>query len=83
MNLQEQLCDWENIRLAYQNASRGKRGRGATAAFEILRLFEAPLERLELSLPAPEADALSAELQGHGKDFIISLSLHTHSKMEK
>jgi len=36
MNLQEQLCEWENIRLAYQNASRGKRGRGATAAFEML-----------------------------------------------
>jgi len=36
MNLHEQLCDWENIRLAYQNASRGKRGRGATAAFEML-----------------------------------------------
>lgn len=35
MNLQEQLCDWLNIRLAYQNASRGKRGREATAAFEI------------------------------------------------
>lgn len=36
MNLPEQLCDWENMRLAYQNASRGKRGRGATAAFEML-----------------------------------------------
>lgn len=36
MNLQEQLCDWENLRLAWQNASRGKRGRGATAAFEML-----------------------------------------------
>lgn len=36
MNLQEQLSSWENIRLAYQNASRGKRGRGATAAFEML-----------------------------------------------
>jgi retron-type reverse transcriptase len=36
MNLQEQLCDWGNIRLAYRNASRGKRGRGATAAFEML-----------------------------------------------
>jgi hypothetical protein len=36
MKLQEQLCEWENIRLAYQNASRGKRGRGATAAFEML-----------------------------------------------
>ncbi len=36
MNLQEQLCDWGNIRLAYQNASRGKRGRGATASFEML-----------------------------------------------
>ena len=34
MTLQEQLCDWDNLRLAYQNASRGKRGRGATAAFE-------------------------------------------------
>jgi retron-type reverse transcriptase len=36
MNLQERLCDWGNILLAYQNASRGKRGRGATAAFESL-----------------------------------------------
>jgi retron-type reverse transcriptase len=36
MSLQEQICDWGNIRLAYQNASRGKRGRGATAAFEML-----------------------------------------------
>jgi RNA-directed DNA polymerase len=35
MNLQEQLCEWFNIRLAYQNASRGKRGREATAAFEV------------------------------------------------
>jgi hypothetical protein len=33
MNLQEQICDWRNIRLAYQNASRGKRGRGATAIY--------------------------------------------------
>ena len=36
MNLQEQLQEWGNINLAYQNASRGKRGRGATAAFEML-----------------------------------------------
>ena len=36
MKLHEQLYDWENIRLAYRNASRGKRGRGATAAFEML-----------------------------------------------
>jgi retron-type reverse transcriptase len=36
MNLDEQVCAWENLWLAYQNASRGKRGRGATAAFEIL-----------------------------------------------
>lgn len=36
MSLQERLCSWENIRLAYQNASRGKRGREATAAFELL-----------------------------------------------
>lgn len=36
MNLQEQVCTWENLRLAYQTASRGKRGRGATAAFEML-----------------------------------------------
>lgn len=36
MDLQERLCKWENILLAYQNASRGKRGRGATAAFEML-----------------------------------------------
>jgi RNA-directed DNA polymerase len=34
MELQEELCSWENVRLAYQNASRGKRGREATAAFE-------------------------------------------------
>ena len=36
MNLNEQICDWENIRLAYKKASLGKRGRGATAAFEFL-----------------------------------------------
>ncbi len=34
MTLQRQLCDWDNLQLAYQKASRGKRGRGATAAFE-------------------------------------------------
>jgi len=36
MDLQKQLCKWENLSLAYRNASRGKRGRGATAAFEML-----------------------------------------------
>ena len=36
MNLQEQLCDWDNLMLAYQNASRGKRSRQATAQFEYL-----------------------------------------------
>jgi retron-type reverse transcriptase len=36
MNLQEKIFDWGNIRLAYKNASHGKRGRGATAAFEML-----------------------------------------------
>jgi len=36
MNLHEQVCDWVNLRLAYENASRGKRGRGATAQFESL-----------------------------------------------
>lgn len=36
MSLETKLCEWENLRLAYQNASRGKRGRGATAAFEML-----------------------------------------------
>lgn len=36
MNLQKQICTWDNLRLAYQNASRGKRGRNATAEFESL-----------------------------------------------
>jgi retron-type reverse transcriptase len=36
MNLHEQTCNWSNLQLAYQNASRGKRGRGATAEFESL-----------------------------------------------
>ena len=36
MNLHEQICTWDNLRLAYQNASRGKRGRNATASFESL-----------------------------------------------
>jgi len=36
MNLHEQICEWENLRLAYTNAARGKRGRGATALFESL-----------------------------------------------
>ncbi len=34
MNLQEQVCDWDNLRLAYQYASRHKRGLGPTASFE-------------------------------------------------
>ncbi len=34
MTLQDQLCAWETLRLAYDKAARGKRGRGATAAFE-------------------------------------------------
>ncbi len=34
MTLQEELVTWENLTLAYQNAARGKRGRGAAAAFE-------------------------------------------------
>ena len=35
MLLQEELCDWENLCLAYRLASRGKRGRNATARFEL------------------------------------------------
>jgi RNA-directed DNA polymerase len=35
MNLQEQLYSWENLCLAYRNASRGKRGKPAAAAFEM------------------------------------------------
>lgn len=35
MTLQEQLIAWENLEAAFQNASRGKRGRRATAAFEL------------------------------------------------
>lgn len=34
-----------------------------------VRQIQAPLERLELSLSAPEADALSAELQGQALEF--------------
>jgi len=30
MRLQERLCTWENLELAYQNAARGKRGKGTT-----------------------------------------------------
>ncbi|MEZ0396284.1 MAG: hypothetical protein ABWK53_07665 [Anaerolineales bacterium] len=36
MNLQEEVCRWENLRLAYQNAARGKRGTAPVAAFEPL-----------------------------------------------
>jgi RNA-directed DNA polymerase len=28
------ICSWENLRLAYQKAARGKRGKRAAAAFE-------------------------------------------------
>ena len=34
MELQKQLADWDNLRLAYQNAARGKRGTAPVAAFE-------------------------------------------------
>ena len=36
-------------------------------------VFKAPLERLELSLPAPEADALSTELQGRDNEILPRL----------
>ncbi|MEI6514051.1 MAG: reverse transcriptase domain-containing protein [bacterium] len=32
----EQIYEWDNLWLAYENASRGKRGRPSTAAFEYL-----------------------------------------------
>jgi retron-type reverse transcriptase len=35
MNLQTELCQWENLWAAHQNAARGKRGRPTTAAFEM------------------------------------------------
>jgi RNA-directed DNA polymerase len=35
MDLQGQLCLWANLELAYRTASRGKRGREATARFEL------------------------------------------------
>ena len=35
MTLQEKLATWHNLTLAYRNASRGKRGRATTAAFEL------------------------------------------------
>ena len=35
MTLQDQLCSWSNLWLASENASRGKRGRGPTAAYEL------------------------------------------------
>jgi retron-type reverse transcriptase len=36
MSLHTSLCAWDNLWLAYRNASRGKRGKHATAAFEVL-----------------------------------------------
>lgn len=36
MTLQERLCTWDNLLLAWGNASRGKRGRGPTAKYELL-----------------------------------------------
>lgn len=36
MNLNEKMIAWQNLRLAYHNAARGKRGREPTARFEAL-----------------------------------------------
>jgi RNA-directed DNA polymerase len=36
MNLNERMLDWQNLRRAYHNASRGKRGKAPVAAFETL-----------------------------------------------
>lgn len=33
-NLYQKVCIWENLRLAYRKAARGKRGRAAAATFE-------------------------------------------------
>jgi RNA-directed DNA polymerase len=43
MDLNEQMIEWQNLRLAYHNASRGKRGKAPVAGFESLladRLLE-------------------------------------------
>lgn len=34
MSLDDELLNWDNLRLAYRKAARGKRGRAAAAAFE-------------------------------------------------
>ncbi len=34
MTLYEQIIGWDNLRLAYQKAARGKRGKGPAARFE-------------------------------------------------
>ena len=36
MPLNDELTSWDNLRLAYARAARGKRGRSSTAAFEYL-----------------------------------------------
>jgi retron-type reverse transcriptase len=52
MILQENLTTWENLRLAYRNASHGKRGHTPSAEFEMLladNLLEIQRELLEKS----------------------------------
>jgi retron-type reverse transcriptase len=49
MSLQEELVNWENLTLAYANASRGKRGRTATATFEYDLADQLLLLQAELS----------------------------------
>ena len=49
--MHERVCSWENLMLAYQKASRGKRGKHAAALFEY---------RLADNLCSPTASSRSA-----------------------
>jgi hypothetical protein len=59
-----QICHWENLRLAYRKAARGKRGKRAAAAFEY-NLSDRLLElQEELMARTYQPGAVSSQYSG-------------------
>ena len=68
MELQKQLVEWINLDIAFQNASRGKRGRRATAAFELYLADHLLPHIFERIVSSQKCSAAMASLTRHNKD---------------
>ena len=64
-----QVCSWENLRLAYDKAARGKRGKPAAAAFEF-GLADNLLDRGRLAdaIRGRQSPSVRSSVRGVGRE---------------